>query len=175
MSTLPQTPRVEAAVLIPVYRRADGDLRLVLVRRSDFGVHGGHLGFPGGKRDRADGSMLETALREAYEEIGIRRDQVEILTELAPIDTRTTNFRICPFLARVIHPVAWRRDEREVAEILDISLAELPATEVRLEDAPGDQQAPCYRVGEYRLWGVTFRLLRPLVPRLLSGEWAIEP
>jgi hypothetical protein len=43
-----------------------------------------------------------------------------------------------------------------------------------MEDAPGEQQAPYYRVGEYRLWGVTFRLLSPLVPRLLSGEWAIQ-
>ena len=167
-------PRVESAVLIPVYRRADGDLRLVLVRRSDFGAHGGHLAFPGGKYDSTDGSLLETALREADEEIGIRRDQIEILAGLSPTDTRTTNFRIYPFLARVIQPVTWRRDEREVAEILDVSLAELSAARVRPEDAPGDPQAPYYRVGEYRLWGVTYRLLSPLVRRLLSGEWAIK-
>ena len=174
MSTLPQTPRVEAAVLIPVYRRADGDLRLVLVRRSDVGAHGGHLALPGGKHDPSDGSLLETALREAHEEIGIRRDQIEILAELSPTDTRSTNFRIYPFLGRVIQPVTWQRDEREVAEILDVSLAELSTAEVRLEDTPGEQQAPYYRVGEYRLWGVTFRLLNPLVQRLLSGEWAIK-
>lgn len=167
-------PRVEAAVLIPVYRRADGDLRLVLVRRSDFGAHGGHLALPGGKHAPSDSSFLETALREAREEVGIRREQIEILAELPPTDTRTTNFRIHPFLARVIQPVTWRRDEREVAEILDVSLAGLPAAEVRLEDARGDRQAPCYRVGEYRLWGVTYRLLSPLVPRLLAGEWAID-
>jgi hypothetical protein len=53
-------------------------------------------------------------------------------------------------------------------------LAELSAAEVRLEDAPGEQQAPYYRVGRYRLWGVTFRLLSPLVQRLLAGEWAIK-
>jgi 8-oxo-dGTP pyrophosphatase MutT (NUDIX family) len=165
-------PRVEAAVLIPVYRRVDGDLRLVLVRRSDFGAHGGHLALPGGKHDPSDGSLLKTALREGYEELGIRRDQIEILAELSPIDTRTTNFRIYPFLARVIQPITWQRDEREIAEILDVSLAQL--SETRMEDAPGEQQAPYYRVGEYRLWGVTFRLLSPLVPRLLSGEWAIQ-
>jgi 8-oxo-dGTP pyrophosphatase MutT (NUDIX family) len=174
MSTVPQTPRVEAAVLIPVYRRADGALRLVLIRRSDVGAHGGHLALPGGKRDPSDGSLLETALREAQEEIGIRREQIEILAELAPTDTRVTNFRIYPFLARVIHPVTWQPDAREVAEVLDVSLAELSAAEVCLEDAPDDRQAPYYRVGEYRLWGVTFRLLRPLVQRLLAGEWAIQ-
>jgi 8-oxo-dGTP pyrophosphatase MutT (NUDIX family) len=111
MSTLPQA-RVEAAVLVPVYRDADGDLRLVLIRRSDVGAHGGHLALPGGKRDPSDGSLLETALREAHEEMGIRRDQIAILAELSPTDTRVTNFRIYPFLARVIQPVAWKRDER---------------------------------------------------------------
>jgi 8-oxo-dGTP pyrophosphatase MutT (NUDIX family) len=105
-----------------VYRRVDGDLRLVLVRRSDFGAHGGHLALPGGKHDPSDGSLLKTALREGYEELGIRRDQIEILAELSPIDTRTTNFRIYPFLARVIQPITWQRDEREIAEILDASL-----------------------------------------------------
>lgn len=173
MSTLHQTPRVEAAVLVPVYRRAGGDLRIVLIRRSAVGAHGGHLALPGGKHDLTDGSLLETALREAHEEIGIRRDQVEILAALSPTDTRATNFRIYPFLARVIQPVVWQRDEREVAEILDVSLAELSAAEVRA-DAPDERQAPCYRVGEYRLWGATFRLLRPLVPRLLDGEWEIN-
>ena len=174
MSALLQTTRVEAAVLIPVYRRADGDLRLVLVRRSAFGAHGGHLALPGGKHDPLDRSLLETALREAQEETGLRREQTEVLAALPPTDTRTTNFRIHPFLARVIQPVTWQRDEREVAEILDVSVAGLPVAEVRAENAPGDRQAPCYRVGEYRLWGVTYRLLSPLVPRLLAGEWAID-
>jgi len=165
---------VEAAVLVPVYRGADGDLRLVLIRRSPVGAHGGHLALPGGKRDPMDGSMMETALREAREEIGLRRDQIEILAELPPTDTRTTNFRIYPFLGRVIQPVSWQRNEREVAEILDVSLIEMAADEMRIEDAPAAQQAPYYRVGEYRLWGATFRLLSVLVPRLLAGEWEIE-
>jgi 8-oxo-dGTP pyrophosphatase MutT (NUDIX family) len=174
MSTSPQTTTVEAAVLVPVYRRADGDLRLVLIRRSHGGAHGGHLALPGGKRDPTDRSILDTALREAHEEIGLRRDQIEILSELQPTDTRTTHFRIYPVLARIIQPVALQRNEREVAEILDVSLVELAASEIRVEDAPAEQQAPYYRVGEYRLWGATFRLLSVLVPRLLAGEWEIE-
>ncbi len=161
-------------MLVPVYRRADGDLRLVLIRRSDVGAHAGHLALPGGKHDLTDSSLLETALREAHEEIGLRRDQVEILAELPPMDTRSTNFRIYPFLGRVIQPVMWQRDEREVAEILDLSLAELPGAEVRVEDAPTERQAPYYRVGEHRLWGATYRLLSPLIPRLLGGEWEIN-
>ena len=54
---------VEAAVLLPVYRDGDGELRLVLVQRGSGGVHGGELAFPGGKRDPDDNSLLDTALR----------------------------------------------------------------------------------------------------------------
>jgi len=175
MSTLEQPGRVEAAVLVPVYRRVDGDLRLVLIRRSLFGAHGGHLALPGGKRDSTDRSMLETALREAQEEIGLRRDRIQILAELQPTDTRSTNFRIHPFLVRIIQPVVLQRNELEVAEILDVSLAELAACEIRAEDAPSERQAPYYRVGGHRLWGASFRLLSVLVPRLLAGEWDIDP
>jgi len=174
MSNLPQSPRVESAVLVPLYRRLDGDLRVVLIRRSNIGAHAGHLALPGGKHEAEDGSMLETALRESYEEIGLRHDQVEILAELPPTDTRSTNFRIYPFPAKVIQPVVWQANEREVDEILDVSLAELAAAEVSIEEAPTDRQAPYYRVGEYRLWGATYRLLSVLVPRLLAGEWDIE-
>ena len=78
----------------------------MLIRRSDVGAHGGHLALPGGMRDPMDRSMLETALRETHEDIGLRRDQIEILAELRPTDTRTTNFRIYPVLGRSSQPGA---------------------------------------------------------------------
>src|SRR5688500_13126070 len=62
-------PLIEPAALIPVYRDRDGHVRLVLIRRGEGGVHGGHLAFPGGKRDPDDASMQDTAVREAEEEI----------------------------------------------------------------------------------------------------------
>ena len=170
---------IDASVLIPVYRSSDGELRLVVIRRSDNGTHGGHLALPGGKRDLGDSSMLETALREAWEEIGIPENKIEILAELPPIETRTSNFRVYPFLGRIIGPVAWQRNEREVAEIMDVSLVELVAAEVLDEDsgsanaAAGPRRTPYYRVGEYQLWGLTFRILRGLIPRLLAGEWKV--
>jgi 8-oxo-dGTP pyrophosphatase MutT (NUDIX family) len=170
---------IEASVLVPVYRGAGGELRLILIRRSDNGTHGGHLAFPGGKRDPSDRSMLDTALREAREEIGLREDQIEILTELPLAETRATSFRVHPFLGRIIQPVAWQRNEREVAEIMDLSLTELAAAEVLNEDdvlqadAAAPRRTPYYRVGDDQLWGLTFRILRGVIPRLQSGEWKV--
>jgi 8-oxo-dGTP pyrophosphatase MutT (NUDIX family) len=86
----------EAAVLVPVYRRQDGELVVVLVRRAQGGVHSGQLALPGGQRDPSDADLAATALREADEEIGLAADRVELLAALPVVETRTTGFRIAP-------------------------------------------------------------------------------
>lgn len=177
--TTPAAPVIEAAALVPVYRGDDGELQLVLVRRAEGGMHGGQLALPGGKRDAQDRSMLDTALREAWEEIGLARERIEVLAQLPPAETRTTGFRILPFLARIVRPAQWRPDAREVAEIIEVKLSELTrpgahAEEVKqLPSWPAPRPTPFYRVGPYQLWGVTYRIVDPLVPRLLAGEWNI--
>lgn len=172
-------PVVEAAILIPVFRGNSGELRLVLVRRSEGGRHGGQLAFPGGKRDPEDTSLLATAVRETSEETGLSRDAVEILAHLPAVDTNTTGFRIFPFLARIVPPTQWRRDEREIAEIIEVTLGDLARPEAhgeefkRLPAWPQPRPTPFYRVGAYQLWGATYRILHPLIPRLLAGEWDV--
>jgi 8-oxo-dGTP pyrophosphatase MutT (NUDIX family) len=174
-----QTPVVEAAALVPVYRDDGGELQLVLVRRAEGGIHGGQLALPGGKRDVQDRSLLDTALREACEEIGLARSRIHVLAQLPPAETRTTGFRIVPFLARIVRPVQWRPDAREVAEVIEVRLSELirpgaHAEEVKqLPGWPAPRPTPFYRVGPYQLWGVTYRIVDPLIPRLLAGEWNI--
>ena len=170
-------PRIASAVLVPIYRGEDAELRLVLIRRSEGGFHGGHLAFPGGKRDPEDASLQETALREAWEELGLDRQLVEVLTELPTVETMTTDFLIYPFLARIVRPNTWNRSEREVAEVVEVKLADLARPEARGEDITrlstwiAPQRGPFYRVGHYQVWGATYRILHPLLPRLLGGEW----
>ncbi len=185
---------IDAAVLVPVFRRraegapaedrraggapGRGDLRLIVIRRAEGGIHGGQLAFPGGKRDPEDASLRATALRESYEEIGLD-GEVEILDRLPAIGTLTSGFRVTPFLARIEEPAAWRLDEREVAEVLDVRLADLERPRSHGEEMKSfptwklPRLIPYYRVGPYKLWGLTYRILRPLVPRLLAGEWPV--
>lgn len=169
----------DAAVLVPVYRSANGELHLVLVRRSDGGVHGGQLAFPGGKPEPGDASLRETALRETREEIALGPEHIEIIEELTPVETKTTGFRVVPFLARVLAPGQWRPCEREIAEIIDVRLTDLALPDAhstaveQFPTWPAPQEVPFYRIGPYRLWGFSYRVLHPLLPRLLANEWQI--
>ncbi len=169
----------DAGVLVPVYRSGDGELHIITVLRSDGGVHGGQVAFPGGKLDECDGSMLECALREAREEVGLTSDRVEVLAHLPAIETRTTGYRVYPFLARIIPPNQWQWAEREIAAVIDVSLSELVRPEAqgkavaRFSTWKRSAEFPFYRVGSHRLWGLSYRILHPLIPRLMAGEWPV--
>jgi 8-oxo-dGTP pyrophosphatase MutT (NUDIX family) len=168
-----------SAVLVPVFRDRDGRLRLLLVRRTDHGIHGGQLAFPGGKRSDTDPSLLHTALRETREEVGIAEDSVEVLSELPMVETASTGFRIYPFLARIQAQDEWQYEEREVAEVIEVTVEHLANPDVHGESMekfpqyPGPILVRYYEVGTHRLWGASYRIVTPLIPRLLAEEWAI--
>lgn len=171
---------VDSAVLAPAYRDAEGRLRLILVRRGPGGIHGGQLGFPGGRREPEDETLLATALREAQEEVGLDPETVQVVASLPVLDTISTGFRIAPFLGRLAAvPPVWRRQESEIAEVLDVAVDELLRPEAygeevwKYEHWPGPRLVPFYRVGDHKLWGATFNIVRPLLPRLASGEWDV--
>jgi 8-oxo-dGTP pyrophosphatase MutT (NUDIX family) len=181
MTTLRTTlSLVDAAVLAPVYRDPQQRLRIVLVRRGPRGIHGGQIAFPGGRREPEDADLLATALREAEEEIGLPARSVDVLAELPVIDTMSTGFRVAPFLGRLAGPPpAWKRQEEEIAEILEVPVDELLQPEAQGEEAwqfpqwPQPMRVPFYRIGPHKLWGATYRIIHPLLPRLMSGEFRI--
>ena len=167
MTTLRATlALVDAAVLAPIYRDPQGRLRLVFIRRSPFGQHGGQIAFPGGRREAEDADLLSTALREAEEEIGLDPRSVEILATLPIIDTVATGFRIAPFLGRLNGPPpTWRRQETEIDEILEIPIDDLTRPENhavehwQLDGWSEPREIPFYRIGTYKLWGATYRIV----------------
>jgi 8-oxo-dGTP pyrophosphatase MutT (NUDIX family) len=176
----PESTRTEAAVLVPVFRDAAGELRLVLVVRSARGVHGGQLAFPGGKQESQDDSLLETALREAEEEIGLSREDVEVMAELEPVDTRTTGYRVHPFLVRVHGAHRWRVAPGEIDAVVTPRVRALAEPSGRVEKQfsfahwPQPRPVECVVLEDGQLvWGLTLRLLDRLMPRLLADEWLV--
>jgi 8-oxo-dGTP pyrophosphatase MutT (NUDIX family) len=154
-------------------------LHMVMILRNPGGVHGGQIAFPGGKHDPGDESMLDTALREVREELGLIVPKQDVLAELPMEQTRTTGYRVFPYLARITVPELWQIAEREIAEIIDVNLNELTqagAHDKMIERFPTWQKAEqvsYYRVGEHRLWGLSYRILQPVLPRLVAGEWDV--
>jgi 8-oxo-dGTP pyrophosphatase MutT (NUDIX family) len=180
MKTNPRDkPLIDSAVLVPVYRDDGGGIQLVIVRRVGGGPHGGQLAFPGGKQSDGDSTLLDTALRETHEEIGLAPAAVEVLEQLGTMNTMSTGFLITPFLARIERPAEWKRSESEIAEILEVPLKHFhdPAIhngEMRqFDELPAPIWIPFYRIGDHELWGATYRILHPLLPRLFAGEWKI--
>jgi 8-oxo-dGTP pyrophosphatase MutT (NUDIX family) len=169
-----------AAVLVPVYRDADGELRVVIVvRADDGGLHGGQLGLPGGKPEPADADLRATALRETEEEVGLDPSTVEVIAELPFFDTSTTGWRVHPYLARVPADSRWRLDQAEIVGVLTPSVRALadprargmlPFSSLRF---PEPLLVDGIDVDGHVLWGMTLRLLDDLIPRLLGGEWDV--
>jgi 8-oxo-dGTP pyrophosphatase MutT (NUDIX family) len=179
MMRSPKNQLIDSAVLVPIYRDNNCNVRLVFVRRNEGGIHGGQIAFPGGKHDPQDESMLATAVREANEEIGLSTDGLDVIADLPVIETHSTGYRIYPFLARIVPPPEWRRDKREIAEVFTVKLDDLARPEVQGDEVRYFPRLRTslriffYLVGEYKIWGATYRMLQSLIPRLVAGEWEI--
>ena len=178
MTTLRSTlTLVESAVLAPIYRDPQDRLRLVFIRRSPHGIHGGQIAFPGGRWEPRDADLLATALREAEEEVGLDPTTVEILAELPVIETLATGFRVTPFLGRLNGPPpTWRRQETEIDEILEVPIESLTRPEAhavelwRLPGWPEEREIPFYRIGPYKLWGASYKIFGEIRRFLASHE-----
>ena len=170
---------IDSAVVIPIYRSHAGELHIVMILRNPGGVHGGQIAFPGGKYDPADETMLDTALRELREELGLIVPGEDVLAELPMEQTRTTGYRVFPYLARITVPEQWQIAEREIAALFDVKLSDLtrPGAHDKMIDRfptwEKAQQVSFYKVGEHRLWGLSYRILHPIIPRLVAGEWNV--
>jgi 8-oxo-dGTP pyrophosphatase MutT (NUDIX family) len=167
---------INAAVLVPVYRDKQGNVRLVLIRRSPAGVHPNQIALPGGKYEEIDSSLRQTALREAEEEIGVSPNDVRIIKALPAVETILTGFRIFPFLAKIKPPEIWRLQESEVTEVLDVKISDLLKPEAygvelrAIQELPDPVMISFYKIGIHKLWGATFRILNPILDELASGQ-----
>lgn len=163
---------VESAVLVPLVQR-DG-LNVVLTRRTDaLRHHAGQVSFPGGRVDAADADPVATALREAREEIGLAPSQAQLLGFLDPLST-VTGFRVLPVVAWIASDFVGVPEPGEVAEIFEVPLDWLLATE-NLERLDIDYRGRMRQVLEFRrhvgaaeqrIWGATASILYNLRERI---------
>ncbi|MFP8891298.1 NUDIX hydrolase [Natrialbaceae archaeon A-CW2] len=163
----------EAAVLAPIIDR-DGEDHVLFTRRADhLGEHPGQMSFPGGGRESEDETILETALREADEEIGLEPHTVELVGQLDDIRT-VTEYGVTPFVGQIPDRV-YEPDENEVAEIVVLPLSgflDPDNFEYERRDHPyyGDIIIHYFHVDDYTVWGATGRMLVQLLELATSFE-----
>jgi len=161
-----------AAVLVPVLEEPDGLHLVYTVRKGDLQDHAGQISFPGGSMDPSDGSLLETALREAEEEIDLSRDLVEVVGELEEMYIPPSNFRVSPFVGLLPPGAEMVIAPDEVEEIFTVSLEELFAPETfrrALWRRDGrDYEVPVFAVEAHKreIWGATAAMTAALLARL---------
>lgn len=161
---LPQGRKITpAAVLIPIFERED-ELELILTKRSPrLQHHPGQIAFPGGKQENDDPDIVQTALREAREEIGLSEKNVDILGSLPPHET-VTGFSVAPIVAQIREPFAPVADISEVAEIFTVPLSHVVEPgNFFIEGRRWRGKTRYYYTvpyGPYYIWGATARMLR---------------
>jgi 8-oxo-dGTP pyrophosphatase MutT (NUDIX family) len=157
-----------SAVLVPLFYN-QGQYHILFTERSDDVVfHKGQVCFPGGTREPSDSSLLQTALRESQEEIGLEARDIEVLGELDDILTLTSNYVISPFVAFVPHPYPFKADGREIREIFTVPLAFL------MDEANFKQDSYEYVYDGHIIWGATARILKQLIDLLKSESGALQ-
>ena len=159
-----------AAVLIPLFYKEDY-IHVLLTQRSEEVIHHkGQICFPGGSYQSGDTTLLQTALRETEEEIGLIARDVEVLGELDDNSTVTSRYVISPFVALIPYPYVFKANHNEIKQILSIPLSEL-TNELHFQPSSADSgnKHPVsynYHYKEHIIWGVTARILNQLIELL---------
>lgn len=154
----------ESSVLLLLYPDETNQLFFVLIRRPEYdGVHSGQIALPGGAREAGE-SLETTALREAYEEIGIVADNIALLGALSPMYIPPSNFMVYPHVAYQPSKPAYTQNVREVAEIIEPPISILTdETIVQYEPREfpifGRVVIPYYNIFGHKVWGATAMIL----------------
>ena len=173
---MPLSPHSElqsAAVLLLFALNLENEVHILFVRRADhIETHRGQMAFPGGRVEPEDGgSSIATALRETEEEVGVLREQIEVIGLLPQLQT-ITGFQIEPVVGALKSPLesmSLKLDAEELAEAFWVPLSELDHPDVYTEETfVGNEQAyqiSIYTLSRCRIWGATGAMTKNILDR----------
>jgi len=156
--------RTPSAVLVPIYYK-QGQYYILFTKRTErVKEHKGQISFPGGECQEGDRTLIDTALRECAEEIGLVPGEVEVLGELDDTITTTSSYIISPFVGFIPWPYQFKVDGWETEEIIEVPISALMDKDCLRQETEiiGGQAVTSYFY-HYQgrvIWGATARILR---------------
>lgn len=151
-------------VLILLYPHM-GEMHIPLMLRPEYpGAHGGQISLPGGKKEEFDNSLVETALRESEEELGIPNEEVDVIGNLSELFIIASNFNVLPVIGSMDQRPDFKADDREVVEIIETPISMLLRSDaIRIKsfrvDGGLEIDAPYFDIYGHHVWGATAMIL----------------
>jgi len=157
----------EASVMMLFYPKNNEPHMVMILRNSYKGVHSSQIGFPGGKVEKSDVSLADTALRETFEEIGVDRELINIVRPFTPLYIPPSNFKVYPFLGYAVQELTFNPDDREVFGIIEMPLSTLMDDNAKVRKNLStsymeEVDVPAFQFEEYFIWGATSQMLNEL-------------
>ena len=157
-----------AAVLAVFYPDENQKTKFVLILRKTYkGIHSNQVGFPGGRIEEEDVDLMATALRETEEEVGIPRNEVEVLRELTKLYIPPSNFWVQPYVGVMHKTPQLIPQEDEVEAVLEVALSDFLSDSCLIRQTLSTSYAknidvPAFLLNSHVVWGATAMMLSEL-------------
>lgn len=171
----PIPEQVREAGVMALFYPKQKEWQLALIQRNNDNPndrHGGQISFPGGKREKTDHNLADTALRETEEEIGIKHTDINLLGGLSELYIPVSNFRVEPYVGFLDYTPEFRPQPSEVKAILEVPFSLLQnetsrqKTNLRVTPQIELKNVPYFNVNGHIVWGATAMMINELLETL---------
>ncbi len=162
----------QSAVCILLYKKYN-EMHFVLTKRHVYeGFHSGQISFPGGKKEKEDVNLEQTALRETEEEIGVPRNAIHVFGSLTSVYIPPSGYIVHPYVCMLQEEPIFKPDTFEVYKLLEVGIDQLlsPESLVKrdLKISSGSINVPCFEFDGEIVWGATAMMLNEFRQLLLK-------